>query len=89
MNKFGKITKGAAKGAAGIAKDAGRVAVVSLLGDIVKEILQEGSKDVLASKNEGDILEVGKKIAFDKNTSPTQRLQKEFLKRAIKRELGL
>ena len=85
MGKLGKITKGAA----GIAKDASRVAVVSLLGDIVKEVMQEGSKEIMGSKNEGDILEIGKKIAFDKSTSPTQRLQKEFLKRAIKRELGL
>ncbi len=80
-----KYIKKVGKSATDIAGDAIKKALSSLLGGIIKEIVTESGVDNVAKDK---MMQVGLKIAKDMNLDP-KKIQRDLLKNAIKKELGL
>lgn len=80
-----KFIKKVSKGATDIAGDAIKKALSSLIGGIIKEIAMESGVDNVAKDK---MMQVGLKIAKEMNLDP-KKIQRDLLKGAIKKELGL
>lgn len=80
-----KFIKKVGKGATNIAGDAIKKALSALIGGIIKEIVTESGVDNIAKDK---MMQVGIKIAKDMNLDP-KKIQRDLLKGAIKKELGL
>ena len=80
-----KFIKKVSKGATDIAGDAIKKALSLLIGGIIKEIAMESGVDNVAKDK---MMQVGLKIAKEMNLDP-KKIQRDLLKGAIKKELGL
>lgn len=80
-----KFVKGAGKGIAGVGSEAMKKAFGAVLGDIIKEILEEtGAKDIAKDK----LMSSGFKIIGDIGMDP-KNIQKELIKNMLKNEFKL
>jgi len=78
------IKKGA-KGVADIGSSAVKSAVTAVIGDLVKEILEETGVTNIAKEK---MMDAGLKVFKDMNMDP-QKIQREIIKSAIMKEFNL